>query len=88
MEKTDPIALPQADEITSIDITIGTSTVNPLGKAWISEVIADLSGAEPTKKESVQDVPGVENYIKIDFQFKIGTSTLFAYADSGQYYIE
>lgn len=87
-KKADPIALSPTDEITSIDITVGTNTVNHSDKAWISEVIADISGAEPTRKESVQDVPRVENYIKIDFQFKIGTSTLFAYEDSGKYYIE
>ena len=43
---------------------------------------------EPTKKESVQDCPQVESYIKIDFQFETGTSTIFAYEDSGKYYIE
>ena len=35
-----------------------------------------------------QDVPQAESYIKIDFQFETGTSTLFAYKDSGKYYVE
>ena len=30
----------------------------------------------------------MESYIKIDFQFETGTSTIFAYEDSGKYYIE
>ena len=47
-----------------------------------------ISSSEPTKKESVQDVPQAESYIKIDFQFETGTSTIFAYEDSGKYYIE
>ena len=55
-----PITLPQADEITSIDITIEENTVNHSDKTWISEVIADISSSEPTKKESVQDFPQVE----------------------------
>ena len=64
------------------------NTVSHSDKTWISEIIADISSSEPTKKESVQDCPQVESYIKIDFQFETGTSTIFAYEDSGKYYIE
>lgn len=87
-KKADPIMLPKTDEITSIDITVGGNTVSHSDKTWISEIIADISRAEPTKKESVQDVPQAESYIKIDFQFETGTSTLFAYEDSKKYYVE
>lgn len=87
-KKADPITLPQTDEITSIDITVGENTVSHSDKTWISEIIANISSSEPTKKESVQDVPQAESYIKIDFQFEAGTSTLFAYEDSGKYYVE
>ena len=66
----------------------GENTVSHSDKTWISEIIADISSSEPTKKESVQDCPQVESYIKIDFQFETGTSTIFAYEDSGKYYIE
>ena len=87
-KKADPIRIPQTDEITSIHITVRENTVNHSDKTWISEIITDISSSEPTKKESVQDVPQVESYIKIDFQFETGTSTIFAYEDSGKYYIE
>ena len=87
-KKADPITLPQTDEITSIDITVGENTVSHADKTWISEIIANISSSEPTKKESVQDVPQAESYIKIDFQFETGTSTLFTYEDSGKYYVE
>ncbi len=77
-KKADPIKLPQTDEITSIDITVGGNTVSHSDKTWISEIIANISSSEPanisssepTKKESVQDVPQAESYIKIDFQFE------------------
>uniref|UniRef100_UPI003AF92E73 DUF5301 domain-containing protein n=1 Tax=Hominenteromicrobium sp. TaxID=3073581 RepID=UPI003AF92E73 len=65
-KKVAPITLPQTDEITSIDITFGGNTVSHSDKTWISEIIADISSSEPTKKESVQDCPQVESYIKID----------------------
>mgnify|MGYP003023121500 FL=1 len=80
--------LPQTDDITSIDITVGENTANHTDKTWISGIIADISSAEPTNRESVQDIPQTESYIKIDFQSEIGTNTLFAYEDSGKYYIE
>ena len=76
------------EEKLAIDITFGENTVSHSDKTWISEIIADISSSEPTKKESVQDCPQVESYIKIDFQFETGTSTIFAYEDSGKYYIE
>ena len=87
-KKAAPITLPRADEITSIDITIEENTVSHSDKTWISEVIADISSSEPTKKESVQDFPQVESYIKIDFRLETGTSTIFAYEDRGKYYLE
>ena len=87
-KKADSITLPQTDEITSIDITVGANTINHSDKVWISEVVADISAAEPTRKESVQDAPQTENYIKIDFRLKTDVSTLFAYEENGKYYIE
>mgnify|MGYP000280868282 CR=1 FL=1 len=87
-KKVAPITLPQTDEITSIDITIAENTVSHSDKTWISEIIADISSSEPTKKESVQDFPQVESYIKIDFRYETGTITIFAYEDRGKYYLE
>ena len=91
-KKAAPITLPQADKITSIDITIAENTVSHSDKTWISEIIADISSSEPTKKESVQDVPQAESYIKIDFRHETGTETetitIFAYEDRGKYYLE
>ena len=91
-KKAAPITLPQADKITSIDITIAENTVSHSDKTWISEIIADISSSKPTKKESVQDVPQAESYIRIDFRHETGTETeiitIFAYEDRGKYYLE
>ena len=87
-KKAAPITLPRADEITSIDITFEENTVSHSDKTWISEIIADISSSKPTKKESVQDVPQVESYIRIDFRHETGTITIFAYEDRGKYYLE
>lgn len=91
-KKAAPITLPQADKITSIDITNAENTVSHSDKTWISEIIADISSSEPTKKESVQDFPQAKSYIRIDFRHETGTETetitIFAYEDRGKYYLE
>lgn len=87
-KKAAPITLPQADKITSIDITIEENTVSHSDKTWMSEIIADISSSKPTKKESVQDVPQAESYIRIDFRHETETITIFAYEDRGKYYLE
>ena len=87
-KKSATITLPQASDITSVDIAVGENTVSRSDKNRISEIIACISGSEPTERESVQDVPGTENHIRIDFHVGTGTSTIFAYEDSGEYYIE
>ena len=87
-KKAAPIQLPQATDITSVDVTIEESTINHSDTTWISEIISDISSSEPTSKQSIQDFPQTESYIKIDFQFETGTSTIFAYEENGKYYIE
>lgn len=91
-KKAAPITLPRADEITSIDITFEENTVSHSDKTWISEIIADISSSEPTKKESVQDFPQAKSCIRIDFRHETGTETetitIFAYEDRGKYYLE
>ena len=86
-KKAAPIQLPQTSDITSVDVTVGENTTNHSDTAWISEIISDISSSEPTSKQSVQDFPQTESYIKIDFQFETGTSTIFAYEENGKHYI-
>lgn len=87
-KKADPIKLPQTDDIISIDITVGENTLNHSDKTWINEIITDILGSEPTTKESVQEVPLTKSYIRIDIQLKNDINTIFAFEDSGKYYIE
>lgn len=84
----EPIILPDAEDIISVDIKIGEDTVSCSDEAWINGVIENFSKSEPTGEESIQDVPAAERYIKVEFQFEDGTSALFAYEEDGKYYIE
>lgn len=86
--KADPIVLPDRDDIANISVVIDGETIYHEDSAWIDSVMSGIADAEPTSKESVQDVPQVDDYIKLDIQLYGGVSTVFAYEEDGKYYIE
>lgn len=86
--KADPIVLPDKDDVTEVGVTYDGETEYLKDAEWIEQMLSGMKAAEPTNKESVQDVPQVDNYIKIDFQLDNGVSTIFVYEDGGRYYIE
>lgn len=87
-KKTDSISLPQEKNIQSIDVTVGNETENFSDREWIRQCILDITNAQATTKESVQDVPQVDEYIKIDINADDAVSTLFVYIEKENYYIE
>lgn len=86
--KAEPMTLPETGEIVSVDVTAGDQTVQHTDEAWISEMVTALSGAEPTGRESVQDVPQAEELVRLDLQLGSGASTLFAYQEDEHFYVE
>lgn len=86
--KADPIALPEKDDVAEVGVTYDGETEYHKDTEWIDRVLSGIEVAEPTNKESVQDVPQVDDYIKIDFQLYNGKSTVFVYEDGGKYYVE
>ena len=86
--KAAPMTLPETGEIVSVDVTAGDQTVQHTDEAWISEMVTALSGAEPTGRESVQDVPQAEELVRLDLRLGSGASTLFAYQEDGHFYVE
>lgn len=86
--KAEPMTLPETGEIVSVDVTAGDQTVQHTDEAWISEMVTALSGAEPTGRESVQDVPQAEELVRLDLRLGSGASTLFAYQEDGHFYVE
>lgn len=84
-----PIVLPAADEIDFIDITtLDGSQVSCSDKEWIEQFLTIITQAEATSKESVQDVPNVEVYGKVDISNNGGVTTFFYYIDDETYCIE
>lgn len=86
--KADPIVLPDRDNIANISVVIDGEIIYHEDSAWIDCVMSGIADAEPTSKESVHDVPQVDDYIKLDIQLYGGVSTVFAYEEYGKYYIE
>lgn len=86
----EPIILPSHEEITEIQI-IDNETAKEYSysdKEWIEPFISIILEAEPTDRKTVQDVPNVENYFKIDILCEDKTTTLFCYEEDGSFYIE
>lgn len=88
-KKAAPIVLPEPEKILSIDVTAGETVFTWEDSQWVRQVIEGISHSTPTRRQSVQDTPTVKEYIRIDFHHQpSGTSTLFAYADRGKFYVE
>ena len=87
-KKANPIVLPQSSDVVSVDVIDGENTVNCSDKTWIDEVISSLSDSKPTNRESVQDFPQVDNYIKVELNSQTEKTTVFVYKDKGKFYIE
>lgn len=87
-KKANPIVLPQSSDVVSVDVTVGENTMNCSDKTWIDEVISSLSDSKPTHRESVQDSPQVDNYIKVELNSQTEKTTVFVYKDKGKFYIE
>lgn len=87
-KKANPIVLPQSSDVVSVDVIDGENTVNCSDKTWIDEVISGLSDSKPTNKQSVQDFPQVDNYIKVELNSQTEKTTVFVYKDKGKFYVE
>ena len=88
-KQAEPIVLPAVNEIDSIEITaIDGSQYSYSNTEWIEQFISVFLQAKATTKYSVQDIPNVDDYGKVDVSNDCGTTTVFYYADSGKYYIE
>lgn len=87
-KNANPIVLPQSSDVVSVDVTVGENTVNCSDKTWIDEVINGMTDSKPTNRESVQDFPQVDNYIKVELNSQTEKTTVFVYKNKGKFYIE
>ncbi len=86
--KADPIELPPINEIISVEITTGIEDIIHKDEAWIKSFIQKVSEATPTSKKSVQDVPTVSKYTRVDIVGDKKISSIFIYEENSEYYIE
>lgn len=88
-KQAEPIVLPAVDEIDSINITtFDNSEISYSDEEWIEQFIDILTNTETTTNESVQDIPNVETYGKVDISYNNKIATIFYYIEKGKYYIE
>ncbi len=86
--KADPIELPPINEIISVEITTGIEDIIHKDEAWIKSFIQKVSEATPTSKKSVQDVPTVSKYTRVDIVGDKKISSIFIYEEDSEFYIE
>ena len=62
---------------SQLNVTVEKKRKNILTSEWISQCISSMNNAQATAKESVQDIPQADEYIKIDINTEDAKSTLF-----------
>lgn len=88
-EKSDPIVLPEEENVISISLSDNNATATCTDREQIGEILSILMDMESTSKLSVNDSPGVDDYIKINLSCADDTvTTLFFYEESGTEYVE
>ena len=88
-KQIEPIALPAVSEIDSIDITtFNGSQISYSDKEWIEQFITVINQSEATSRESIQDVPNVDVFGKVDISNNGKVTTIFYYVDDEQFCIE
>jgi predicted small lipoprotein YifL len=87
-KKAKPIELPSTDNISSIEIAGGLKDTIITDKKMIASFIKKVAEAIPTSKQSVQDVPTVSEYTRVDFVSDGNISSIFIYQENSKWYIE
>jgi hypothetical protein len=87
-KKAKPIELPITDNISSIEIAGGLKDTIITDKKMIASYIEKVAEAIPTSKQSVQDVPTVSEYTRVDFVSEKNISSIFIYKENSNWYIE
>ncbi len=83
------LVLPDSGDIRSIEVSAADGEIAAHSDAsWIARMLEALGGAKPTARQSVQDAPSAGIWLRVDFVFDEGKSTLFLYQEDGRFYAE
>lgn len=88
VKKVNPIKLPLTENILSIEIAGGIKDIIVTDREMIESFIQKVAEATPTSKQSVQDVPTVSEYTRVDFVSHGNILSIFIYEDNSKWYIE
>lgn len=87
-KKIVPINLPEASAVQSIDVIIEGKKENHSAREWINQCLSSIADAQATTKESIQELPQVDEFIQVNINTDNSISTVYAYIEKGNYYIE
>ena len=87
-KKAEPISLPLTGAVESVEVALGDEDIIHTDEEWIASFMQKIGDGKPTSKESVQDVPSVSKYTKVDILYNSNTSIVFIYEENSKWYVE
>ncbi len=87
-KKGEPIALPDAASVSSIEIHHGDISAISIDQSFVDEFMLLLQDMEITDRQSVNDAPSVDDYTVIDLNYDDQISTIYYYEKNGAEYVE
>ena len=86
--KADPIICPDESELISVSVGTNSDVFSFLDSTEYSEILSNLSAAEPKRTMSVNDYPSVRPYYTLVLTISSREYRYFIYENRGQIYIE
>lgn len=89
-QETKIVMLPDAQEIEYMYVVVGDECKTIEDKEQIKLILSELSNAEISNLQSLNDTPQTESYIKITFETSKGISsnTVYLYEKEYKFYLE
>ena len=87
-KKAEPISLPLTGAVESVEVALGSEDIIHTDEEWIASFMQKIGEGTPTSKESVQDVPSVSKYTKVDILYNNNISSVFIYEEDSKWYVE
>lgn len=88
--KDSPLLLPSRADVISVSMSCDEKEEKITDKEAIDKLLSDLSTVSMKSKESYNDAPNADNYIKISFEVSDGQSgsVIYIFEESGKFFIE
>lgn len=85
---SDPISYPDLDNVISMHVTDNHEKTVEIAEERFEDLLGYIGNAAPTRRESVNDHPMVDDYYTLNISAVDGEYRYFVYEDDGHVYVE